>query len=344
MFIHSARNSAAIIMAFVIAALPTSPLRAVDHGQVVVPTLNPQLLIESESSDDWRQIPDLLRGSMIHAVSNGHPTGIDGGVVNFDVTQTGLIYLACHWGYEGNTSGGWTSDRLFMDDLIALGWSYFDDMKSQEGNRYRVLSRTVNSGEDYQIRVNKYGPPLPITLTDLSGTLDNPLPPWPQFGPLRVADFDPTDLVLGNNEHDFTGIAPELEGQTIFSIERRIAGGELEFEAVSDSTAQMACHFGFEGDNEGDWDEFRKTLEDLLAEGWTNTGATLIASNGRTWDVLEKQVYAGELYNIRVNKYSTPLLIVPEPGTLGLLLLGGLGMAVAHKRREAWEEKFIGWS
>ena len=282
-----------------------------DFAQVDVPTLNPQLLIESESSGGWRQVPDALRGSMIHSVSNGHPTGVDGGVVNFDVTQTGLVYLVGHWGYEGNTSGGWTGDRLFMDDLIGLGWSYFDDMKSQGGSRYRVLSKTVTSGEHYQIRVNKYGPPLPVTLTAESGTLANPLPPWPQFGPLRVADYDPTDLVLGNSEHDFIEISPELEGQTIFSIQRRISGGELEFEVVSDTTVRMAGHFDYEGNNEGDWDEFRKTFDDLLSEGWVGTGTTLTASNGRTWDVLEKQVYAGELYNIRVNKYSTPLLIMP---------------------------------
>ena len=301
-----------------------------DFAQVDVPTLNQQLLIESESSGGWRQIPDALRGSMIHSVSNGHPTGVAGGVVNFDVTQTGLIYLVCHWGYEGNTSGGWTGDRLFMDGLIGLGWSYFDDMKSQGGRRYRVLSKTVSSGEHYQIRVNKYGPPWPITLTTESGTLVNPLPPWPQFGALRVADLDPTDLVLGNSEHNFTAIDSELENQTIFSVQRRITGGELEFEVITDTTVQMAAHFGYEGNNEGDWDEFRQTLGDLVSEGWTNTGRTLTASDGRTWDVLEKQVYAGELYNIRVNKYSTPLLIIPEPATLGLLLVGGL--AVLRRR------------
>lgn len=168
------------IMASVILALPTSSLLAVDIGLVDVPTLDPQLLIESEPGG-WRQVPDALRGSLIHSVSNGHPTGVDGGIVNFDVTQTGLIYLVCSWGYEGNTSGGWTGDRLFMDDLIGLGWSYFDDMKSQGGKRYRVLSKNVTLGEHYQIRVNKYGPPLPVTLTAESGTLANPLPPWPQF-------------------------------------------------------------------------------------------------------------------------------------------------------------------
>ena len=82
--------------------------------------------------------------------------------------------------------------------------------------------------------------------------------------------------------------------------------------------------FGYEGNNQGDWDEFRKTLPDLLSEGWAATGATLTASNGRIWDVLQKDVHAGELYTIRTNKYSTPLLIIPEPATLGLLMIGGL--------------------
>jgi hypothetical protein len=329
----SRTRTAAVIAVFITLLPASSLLAALMPGQVEVATFNPQLLIESESATGWREVPDYLRGSMIHSLSNGHPGYVDGGVIDFDVTESGLVYLACHWGYEGNDSGDWTDDRLLREDLFAMGWHYFDDMKAQSGRRFRIMYKTVIQGEHFQMRVNKYEPPLLMTLTDQSGTLANPLPAWPMFGALRVADFDPTALVSGNGEHGFTTIPAELEGQTIFSVERRIPGGELEFEVVDDTTVRMACHFGFEGDEcEGEWSEFRQTMDDLLADGWVATGEMLTAADGRTWDVLEKQVCAGERYNIWVNKYSTPLLIVPEPVTMGLLMAGGLLML---RRRRA---------
>ena len=275
---------------------------------VVVAGLDPQLLIEGEAPGNWRWMPDSIWGSDIHSLNVGHPSGIDGGAISYTVTQPGTLYLAAHFGYEGNTSGGWTDTRVTRTELEADGWVYRGDMKSQGARVYRLFENNVDVGQ-YDLRVNKYGAPLLITTTPQTGNLSSHETPWPRFGPLSVSEFNLVELQASTAPGEgFSQVPESLRGKYIFTEERRPHNGELEFRVHEDTTVYLAGFFGYEGNNEGDWDDYRLTQSDLLDSGWTYTDY-ITRHDGTQFDVYQRDVYAGEAYWLRVNKYSPPLLI-----------------------------------
>lgn len=290
-------------------------------GGLMVDSLDPQLLTEGESAGNWRWMPDFIRGSEIHSVNAGHPAGIAGGAISFTVTSPETLFLAAHYGYEGNPSGGWTLTRTTRAELEADGWAYRGDMKNQDARVYRLFEKDVDAGQ-YDLRVNKYSPPLLITTTSQTGTLPSNETPWPTFGPLSMSEFDPIELQETTTPGDgFTYVPEALRGKNIFSEERRPHNGELEFRVHENTTVYLAGHFGYEGNNEGDWDDDRLTQSDLLNLGWTYVDF-MTRHDGRQFDVYQRNVYAGEEYRLRVNKYTAPLLIsdlhTADPEPLGL--------------------------
>ena len=291
------------------------------RSAVVVAGLDPQLLIEGEAPGNWRWMPDLIRGSDIHSLNVGHPGYIDGGAISYTVTEPGTLYLAAHYGYEGNPSGGWTDTRVTRAELEADGWAYRGDMKNQDARVYRLFEKNVEVGQ-YDLRVNKYGPPLLIATTPQTGNVPSNETPWPTFGPLSVSEFNPVELQVTTTPGEgFTHVPESLRGKNIFSEERRPHNGELEFRVHEDTTVYLAGSFGYEGNNEGDWDDYRLTQSDLLNQGWAYVDF-MTRHDGRQFDVYQRDVYAGESYWLRVNKYLPPLLItdstqpIPEPSSL----------------------------
>ena len=77
----------------------------------------------------------------------------------------------------------------------------------------------------------------------------------------------------------------------------------------------------------------------LLDQGWTYVDY-IARRNGKEFEVYERDVYAGEAYRIRVNKYSPPLLIhpIPEPSTLALLTMGAIGLLAYAWRKRRWQD------
>lgn len=308
-------------------------------AQVDVTGLDPQLLIEGENPGNWRWMPDQIRGADVHSLNVGHPGGVDGGAISYTVTSPGALYLAAHYGYEGNTSGGWTATRTTRTQLEADGWAYLGDMKAQDAGVYRLFEKDVAAGQ-YDLRVNKYGAPLLITATPQMGITPSNETPWPTFGPLSVSDFTPVELVQSATPGVGYAYVPQaIQGADIFSDERRPHRGELEFRVHDDTSIYIAGHFGYEGNSQGDWDDDRLTQADLLNLGWTYVD-NIIQHDGRQLEVFQRDVFAGEEYRLRVNKYSAPLLIhgtqavIPEPSTILIWSLLGISGIVYGWRRK----------
>ncbi len=320
-----------VAIIFVLCICMKSPLYATS---VSVVGRGPVPLLEAEGTDAWRYIPDFIRGSTIFTdplvpVPNGDPAS---GVVDFSVTESGTLYIVADYNYEGNTSGGWTAEAKSREQLIAEGWAYSGDIRYGNGFLMRLFSKEVTAGDNFHLRVNKYIPPYVILPTKQSGNTPSAATPWPVFGDVAVADFLPTTLDPDHTE--FADIPTALEGLSIFSEVRRLSGGITDFRAEHDTNVYLAAFWGYDGNEEGDWDDYRLTLDQILAQGWTKFGQ-LTDKGGRTWDVVQKQLQAGDTLSIRTNKYTAPYVIVgaiPEPSTWALF---GIGIAVLIAARLA---------
>ncbi len=120
----------------------------------------PVALQESDDSEGWRSVPQFLRRAQIYSAAK-RPTD---GKTSFRVVQDGIVYLACHFGYEGNASGGWKAEALSEADFIRKGWKPVSQMIAGNGRTYTVLRKPCGSGETFNLRCNKYSPPLVILL------------------------------------------------------------------------------------------------------------------------------------------------------------------------------------
>lgn len=107
----------------------------------------------------WKDIPDILKGSPIF--SKGINAG-PGGVADITVKKSGLLLLACHYGYEGNSSGGWKSERLTKQQMIEDGWIPAGELVKNNNRTYVLFQKEVKAPSRFTIRCNKYGPPLAI--------------------------------------------------------------------------------------------------------------------------------------------------------------------------------------
>jgi len=275
---------------------------------VVVANLSTQALREGNDNVSWRWIPSFLRGADIHSVGTGHQ-----GISNFKVTRSGTLYMAAHYGYEGNASGGWTKERVTFDELVHQGWTYAANMKRGNGRVFRIFQREVQAGEHYQIRVNKYNPPYLITLNSKTGTLPSAESPWPVFGPVALSDFTPQTLQPSSDHTpgDFKQVPASLCGMTIFSGERRPHAGALEFHVINETRVYLAGFWGNGGNRSGDWVDERLTFQEMIDLGWEHVD-DMVHSNGRVYNVLTKVLSAGQTHRIRCNKYSPPCLMLNQ--------------------------------
>jgi hypothetical protein len=298
----------------------------------------PTSLVEGDSTSTWRYLPDFIRGSTIYSVPLVPLPGDNpaSGKAHFKITQSGTLYIAAAYDYQGNASGGWIDEQTTRPELEAEGWSYTADMRYGDGRVFRLFEKQVTAGSEFALRVNKYVPPFAITETPQTGSTPSQAAPWPEYGPVAVADFTPVSL--GDPISGFTNVPAELVDSLIFSQFRRPSGAISDFRALADTKLLLAAHFGYEGTDEGDWDDDALSLADLLAQGWTKVGQMQDSANDRTWDILEKNVQAGDTFSLRVNKYSAPYVIVaavPEPSTLMLALCGALALGLGKWRLSA---------
>ena len=80
--------------------------------------------------------------------------------------ESGYLYMAINYSYQGNASGGWTAERWSKQQFKDAGWSPVEgEIEGPSGNDQQVhelVGKHVKKGEVYKLRCNKYMPPFPI--------------------------------------------------------------------------------------------------------------------------------------------------------------------------------------
>ena len=126
--------------------------------------LKPARLVETENAEKgpWARVPNALLGASIYATPR---TGANG-TADFTATQSGQIYLALNYDYQGNGSGGWTEERWMAADFMAAGWAQVRgaQMVAWNNRTYPIFTRKVEKGEKFRLRCNKYEPPYVILI------------------------------------------------------------------------------------------------------------------------------------------------------------------------------------
>ena len=107
--------------------------------------------------------PEWLSGATIYACVG---RSIMNGLVEFEVLESGYLFLAVNFSYQGNASGGWTNERWHKQDFINNGWTFVEETingpSANDQRTHELCGKVVKKGEIYRIRCNKYMPPFPI--------------------------------------------------------------------------------------------------------------------------------------------------------------------------------------
>ena len=142
--------------------LSLKELVAQPTAQVKMLIIGWEALAESpdENAGKWVRIPEEFKGAMIASKSaNKHI-----GVANLEITESGRVFLACDYSYQGNSSGDWTEERWTQQDFITNGWELISGVQLIDwgGRSFVVFTKNCNAGDTYRLRCNKYEPPYVI--------------------------------------------------------------------------------------------------------------------------------------------------------------------------------------
>lgn len=121
---------------------------------------DPVLLTQTDEEKGWEMVPSFLDGARIYS-ERLHPNN---GTTRFTVVDGGVVYLACDFGYEGNSSGGWKAKALTKNEFERKGWKAVAEMTAGNGRTYTVLRKACGAGQSFELRCNKYSPPLVVLL------------------------------------------------------------------------------------------------------------------------------------------------------------------------------------
>jgi len=134
-----------------------------EAAQIII-TAKPVALIQSAVENGWQSVSKPLQGAKIYSGTNP--------VARFQIKKSGMVYLACHFGYEGNSSGGWKEQTLSTDQFQQQGWIPVTDLLAGNGRVFLVFRRMCSKGESFQLRCNKYTEPLVILADNLPAEFD----------------------------------------------------------------------------------------------------------------------------------------------------------------------------
>ena len=115
----------------------------------------------------WKTISANLRGARFLRNRDKNQ-----GTVHFRIVKSGRLLMACtgRWGGGGNPSGGWKSQIISRDQLLAQGWkpidaeliSHLPNHPQESDLRWGVFERFCQEGETFKYRTEKYVAPIVI--------------------------------------------------------------------------------------------------------------------------------------------------------------------------------------
>lgn len=137
-----------------------------------------------------------------------------------------------------------------------------------------------------------------------------------QSARVRVLEIEPV-LLTASEESGWQRVPPALQKRPalIYSEREDTYNGVADIDVTRDGILLVACNYGYQGNQGGDWDEKRWSKEDFIENGWTpisdeELGGVLALKGGREQIVFMKHVKKGENYRLRCNKYDPPFAIV----------------------------------
>jgi hypothetical protein len=134
---------------------------------------------------------------------------------------------------------------------------------------------------------------------------------------IEATGMNPAALKISDETKGWIEIPKLFEAHeaTIFKPERDQLG-VAEFRVVSDGFLLLACHFGYQGNQSGDWAGEALSKEEFREMGWKEirtpgkTGGSLVQSDHRVQTIFFKRVHKGEAFRLRSNKYDPPYPIL----------------------------------
>lgn len=135
-------------------------------AQITVRGIEPSVLDPKAEKPRFTRIPDKFAKS--RSVIYGTPKDQYSGIADITVLADGYLFLACHYGNQGNNSGNWLEQRWTAEQFVKHGWKKLDETEvggvlTAPQNRDQVIFvKFVRKGEEMKLRCNKYDPPFAI--------------------------------------------------------------------------------------------------------------------------------------------------------------------------------------
>jgi hypothetical protein len=114
------------------------------------------------------KLPPKLEGALVFKESGGKKIG---NTADFTVVKEGYLFVAAHYGYQGNSQGDWDEKRWTEAEFKKNGWEELSGKKmggpliDNSNSEWKVFAKRVRPKDSMRLVVNKYGPPKLIVLT-----------------------------------------------------------------------------------------------------------------------------------------------------------------------------------
>ena len=146
-------------------------------------------------------------------------------------------------------------------------------------------------------------------ITDFSQLTGAKLPGTLKRLPVIVADTKLSLLGVGK-ESPWSEIPSELYGAILFHpVNNANPDGLLEFKMIQDAQIILAASWAYDGNASGNWQEDRKSKQQLINEGWSEIG-TMYYHHTDRHTLFKKTCKAGRIYRIRTRKYHEPFVLL----------------------------------
>jgi hypothetical protein len=280
----------------------------------------------------WLRLPDFLGpNTKVYSVSAIKGDEVAAGISKVKVRQSGLMLIACHFGYEGNLSGGWRETTLTLEQVQGLGFKPVGLAIGNNGREYVLMSRMMKAGEQMDLRVNKFDAPFVILRQSFALPAPTPALPPPvsarpldygspmavPSGPLtvnKVVGFAPVPMSsskkISENQPLWPQLPDKLKDATIFSADppppSPAHGAAADFTVEANGILYLACQAKQASYNPY---EGRVSLDELTQAGWTATGE-IKDDKDNTFQLFYKEVKTGEKYRIRTHRTAPVYVIV----------------------------------